>query len=372
MRLKSFTANTMTEAMQLVRDALGEDAVIVASREERPKDGKRGGVRVTAAIDPSYSEDEMFEDEPLFEDEAYEPAIEENTYVAPDITPITEKTKSARTWLQYDDENESSAIVEDITDGLLRHAVSEDVMDQVLSCATVVGMESSAIALTAAVEHLFHFTPLPLEAHPKAMMFVGPPGSGKSLAVAKLAARGVMNDLKVGVITCDTVRAGGVEQLKAFTDLLKIDLQQADTPQSLRDALYSLQGYDQILIDTAGVNPFAPEDIKGLARMIGAEDVDPILVMPAGIEAEESGETARVFATLGVETMIPTRLDIARRVGGLLSAAHQGSLSFADASHTSKVAEGLQELSPEALARLILPSAFRKNTGEIEQRLRSA
>ena len=51
MRLKSFYAKTMTEAMQMVRDTLGEDAIIVATREE--KGGK--AVRVTAAIDPAYA-----------------------------------------------------------------------------------------------------------------------------------------------------------------------------------------------------------------------------------------------------------------------------------------------------------------------------
>ncbi|HOO52259.1 MAG TPA: hypothetical protein PLK94_13320, partial [Alphaproteobacteria bacterium] len=47
MRLKSFYAKTMTEAMQLVREALGEDAIIIATREENG--GK--SVRVTAAIE---------------------------------------------------------------------------------------------------------------------------------------------------------------------------------------------------------------------------------------------------------------------------------------------------------------------------------
>ena len=34
MRLKSFYAKTLTEAMHMIRETLGEDAVIVATREE--------------------------------------------------------------------------------------------------------------------------------------------------------------------------------------------------------------------------------------------------------------------------------------------------------------------------------------------------
>ena len=47
MRLKSFTANTMKDAMQMIRETLGEDAIIVSTQEM--VGGK--GVRVTAAID---------------------------------------------------------------------------------------------------------------------------------------------------------------------------------------------------------------------------------------------------------------------------------------------------------------------------------
>ena len=48
MRLKSFTAESTQAAMRMVREALGADAVIVAT--ERAADGR--GVRVTAAVEP--------------------------------------------------------------------------------------------------------------------------------------------------------------------------------------------------------------------------------------------------------------------------------------------------------------------------------
>ncbi len=357
MRLKSFYAKTMTEAMHMVREELGEDAIIVATREERggPQNtkGRGGSVRVTAAVDTPYQDDD-FDDSFGYEDYsssgvAFEPQT--NT-----------RSRSKRDWLQYDDETENAPIIEDITDAMLRHAVTEDVMDQILSCATVVGLETSGITLVAAIEHLFSFTPLPTTPYKRPMMMVGTPGSGKTLAVAKMAARGAMNGLKIGVVSCDTVRAGGVEQLQSFTNLLRIDLQKAANPQDLRGILADLRGCDQILIDTAGINPFEKEDVKILARLIGAAEIQPFVVLPGGVDAEESGEMARVFSTIGVHTMIPTRIDMARRLGGLLSAAHQGGLSFADASNTPKVADGLVSLSPKNMAKLLMPSAFREQS----------
>lgn len=293
----------------MVRETLGEDAVIVATRDEKGGPGHGGGVRVTAAIDPSdYNAD--------YNDEMFgAPAFETHGRAAP---------SAAETWLQYDAEDEEAAVAEEITDAMLRHSVPEDVMDQILSCATVIGFEEPGIALIAAVEHLFHFTPLPTGKTAKAIMMVGPPGSGKTLAVAKQAARAVMNGLKVGVVTTDTVRAGGLEQLQGFMKLLNIQLVKAKNTAELQGALEGLRGCDQILIDTAGVNPFNGDDLRGLARMIGAGAIEAYLVLPGGMDSEESGEIGRVFSTIGVHKLIPSRVDIARRLGGLLSAAHHG------------------------------------------------
>ncbi len=333
----------------MVRETLGEDAVIVATRDE--KGGK--AVRVTAAIDPSDYDERNYGSQ-AFKDPAFE-------------THGRNGPTAAETWLQYDDEEDESAVAEVITDAMLRHAVPEDVMDQILSCATVIGFDEPGVALVASIEHLFHFTPMPVKAAKAPLVFVGPPGSGKTLAVAKAAARAAMNGLKVGVISTDTVRAGGLEQLRAFTTLLQIDLKKAEDTKALRDQIQALRGCDQILIDTAGTNPFDTDQVKILAKMIGCTETTPYLVMPGGLDAEESGEMGRVFATIGAHTLLPTRVDIARRLGGLLSAAHHGGMSFADASNTPRVADGFISLNPRNLSKLIMPASFR-NAPEQGQR----
>lgn len=327
MRLKSFYAKTMTEAMQMVRDSLGEDAIIIATREE--KGGK--SVRVTAAI-------------------------EEDRGIAFEIRQGEENARDDG-WLQYDDEHESdNQLSEAIIDVMLKHSVPEEVMDHIVSCASVMEIEEPTVALVGAIDTLFNFTPLPTKAYKKALMFVGAPGSGKTLATAKQAARAVMNNLKVEVITTDTVRAGGLEQLQAFTRVLDINLHKAKTPADLGRILKEVQGADQIVIDTAGFNPFDKNEAKALAKLIVAGDIEPVLVMPAGLDANESGEMARIFSALGVYRLLPTRVDMARRLGGLLAAAHHGNLSFSDVSATAQVADGLQPLSPRRLGALFFPS----------------
>jgi len=86
--------------------------------------------------------------------------------------------------------------------------------------------------------------------------------------------------------------------------------------------------------------------------------------MPAGLDADESGEIARVYSILGVDTVMPSRLDIARRLGGVLSAAHKGGMSFASASSSSGVADGIEDLTAQSLAHYLLPktSSGQKST----------
>jgi len=336
----------------MVRDTLGEDAVIVATREE--SGGK--SVRVTAAIEQEdrYGRDDRGQG--VFEDETrmrQEPNFEIDTVMEP---------AQAREWLQYDDEDDENAVTEQLTDVMLRHSVSDEITDQILSCATVMGLDNAEASLIAALEHLYSFRPLPQKHTSSATMLVGPPGSGKTLAAAKIATRAVMNGQRVAVISTDTIRAGGLEQLSAFTKLLRINLQKAGDPKELRKILESVQPVDQVIIDTSGMNPFATEEMRDLARLISAGDIEPVLVLPAAMDADESGEIARVYATLGVRSLLPTRLDIARRLGGLLGAAHHGGLIFSDASKTPKVADGLIQLSPQRLANLLMPQSAQKQT----------
>ncbi len=327
MRLKSFTAGTMKDAMNMIRETLGENAIIVATREENG--GKT--VRVTAAID------------------------EDTVATMPRGGVYDDRDAPSTSDWQYGDDDDEATVVEDITEVMLRHAVPDEVLDQVVSAVNIMGLTESRNALFAALQNLFEFKPLPQKTYGKPFILVGPPGAGKTLASAKVAARGALSGLKVGVITTDTVRAGGVEQLAAFTRLMGIDLKKASSPKELKDVLQSMSSMDQVIIDTAGVNPFDPESIKILARLIHAAEADPTLVIPAGMDADESGEIGRVFATIGARSMIPTRVDVARRLGSLLSAAHHGGLGFAEVSNTAKVADGLSPMSAKRLTQMLMP-----------------
>jgi len=309
----------------MVRETLGEDAIIIATREEKNAVGG-AMVHLTAAIDKdTFSEDET--------------------------------TDSASSDWLYDDDDNEAMVVEEITETMLQHGVPDEILDQIVSCAAIMDEPEPRPAMMSALENLYKFSPLPRKESKKPIMMIGPPGAGKTLATAKLAARSAMNGMKVAVITTDIERAGGREQLQAFTALMDIDLQIAQNTTALKEALLKVSDADQIIIDTAGTNPFDTDQVKTLARLVGAADMMPVLVLPAGMQADEAGEMAQIFATIGAQSLLPTRIDVARRLGSLLCAAYAGNLAFTEMSATAKVADGLSQLTSKRLTQLLMPRA---------------
>ncbi|CAK0743744.1 flagellar biosynthesis protein FlhF [uncultured Gammaproteobacteria bacterium] len=324
MRLKSFHAKTMAEAMRQVRAALGDDAIIVASREE-----EGGGVRVTAAIE----EDEQ----PAAKGRSRQSGA---TAAAKEPEPVVD-------------------IGEAVANALHRHGTPATIAEKVIDIVSDLDIDDPVMALGAGLDAVFSFQPLSDGGSGKPLLLVGPPGSGKTLTVAKLATRAVFKKRPVSVITTDTVRAGGVEQLAGFMRLLKIKLVCVEDAAALADALEVQAETEQLLIDTAGSNPYDSGDMTDLRRLVAAGGVEPVLVLPAGLDAQEAADIGQIFRSAGVRRLVITRLDTVRRFGSTLAAVYESRLNFSDVGVSARVADGLTPLTPIALARLMMPGEDR-------------
>ncbi|MBX6745063.1 MAG: hypothetical protein IRY87_23770 [Acetobacteraceae bacterium] len=193
------------------------------------------------------------------------------------------------------------------------------------------------------------FAPLP-DGVARPLLLAGPPGAGKTLSCAKLATRTVLGGGAPLVVTTDDARAGATEQLAAFTRLLGLNLAVAPQPVALAKTLARRVPDQPMLIDTAGCDPFDPAQAEALLLLARAAGATIVAVLPAGLDAGEAADLARAFAALGARHLLPTRLDAARRLGGVLAAAAAG-LALTEAGTGPGVADGLTPLTPDWLAR---------------------
>jgi flagellar biosynthesis protein FlhF len=121
----------------------------------------------------------------------------------------------------------------------------------------------------------------------------------------------------------------------------------------------SLRGRQRrIVIDTSGINPFDACAVGELAGLVRAARAEPVLVLPANVEPDEAVEIVGAFRALPIRRLLATRLDIVRRLGGLIAAASCGGYDLVGGSVTPHFTYGLRPLTPMVLARRLLRAAL--------------
>jgi flagellar biosynthesis protein FlhF len=291
MRLKIYRGPTLADVMAQARKELGAEALILSTRRTV------AGMELTAAL-------ELPEDDP--------PPVS-----PPQPAPSPRREANALAW----------------------HGIPEALADRL-----------AAGPLERTLASVLRFGHLPLGADEPPLLLTGPPGAGKTLTIARLATRLVLGGIQPLVITADGRRAGAPEELAAYTRLLGLSLIVADQPATLMRALRHRAASTPVLIDTAGVNPFEGDPMDVIQALTAAAAATSVLVLPGGQDPLEAAEQAAAFAETGVCHFIPTRLDIARRLGSVIAAAAESPLVLSEAGTGAGAKDGLTALTPNVLA----------------------
>ena len=313
MRLKVYTAASVTQAMDRIREELGDDAVIVAVDEAG------GKARVTVASDvPRRAA-----------------ALPDADVAPPAPLPPRQSHDAAhlRAILRY-------------------HGIPSAIARQVETLADRHGddgaHEAAGQALAACIQTL------PVELAPDApVLLAGTPGQGKTLAAARLATAARLAGHEAHVITLDGAASGATEQLRAFCAPSGTGVTAAGDMAALKSAQAAARG-KAVIIDTAGLNPYALEDVEQLAHVIRHAVAEPVWVMAAGIDSLEAADMADMFASMGARRMIATRLDASRRLGALLTAPIKAGLALAGFSTSPYLADLIEPATPFRLAQFLL------------------
>lgn len=184
---------------------------------------------------------------------------------------------------------------------------------------------------------------------------VGPTGAGKTTTIAKLAAAYAdrHNPRDVALVTTDTVRVGGREQLHSYGRQLGIAVHEADSDVRLAQTLERLRDYKLVLIDTAGMGQRDRNLVGQLNWLRAAGQVHTLLVLPANSHFGDLDEVVRRFSGAQPHGVVLTKVDETGRLGSALSVIVDHQLPMAWITDGQRVPEDLHRASaPNLVLRL--------------------
>ena len=158
----------------------------------------------------------------------------------------------------------------------------------------------------------------------KTIMLVGPTGVGKTTTVAKLASILYSKQKDVGLITLDTYRMAAPEQLRAYGDILKFEVEACKNYGELEDCLLQFMDKDSILIDTTGQNQkqiIIDEELKSMIDLVNPDQLT--LVLSATTKTEDMFDCIDKFSALDVNSIIITKIDETNTLGEIINIAYK-------------------------------------------------
>ncbi len=380
MKIKKYVVRDMQEAIKLIREDLGPDAVIVSSHP-LPRRGLAGffaprQIEVTAAMDEpvkpavraiaegeagdssaqkllnllsTFNTTETGISSKRFEGrEAY--SEKDNGRFSPAFSLMLKKEGK----ITADNElfNKWRRILSDIE-------IQGNIVEDFLQAVPDTSKESDdriksylADSITKLLEP-YYIDP----ANKKVNVLVGPAGAGKTLTLVKMAAMRAMRDNKqAALITLNGNKVGSLVELKYYGNLIQAPVDSAANAGELAEALDRHSDKDYIFIDTAGV---APNNSGGLLKIKDIlesleTEMDIYLVMNSTTRLRDLKRCAGGFNKLGYNKFVFTRLDETETLGPLLNFVCNLERPVSYVTFGQKVPDDIVAVTPKKLAGLVL------------------
>src|SRR3954447_7244646 len=184
--------------------------------------------------------------------------------------------------------------------------------------------------------------------------FVGSGGSGKTLAVARLAAAYAEGgDQPVSVFSLRPRDDG--DELRDLLERFDVPVHVVDGPDPARARMRQLPDQAVVVVDTPAVRPQDERAVAALADELKKMLYEIHLTLPATVSTASARELVADLAPLGISRICLTHLDETSHIGGAAQGAVRGGKPFSYVGSGTGVAEGLEPAEPDALAALVLP-----------------
>jgi flagellar biosynthesis protein FlhF len=411
MKVKTFHALTMQDAMRAIKEELGPDAIILSAKEVR-EGGRvvqafnRPVLEVMAASDqdvqrssqaaekvshgavPGRPSPEGLEAPPTFQ-QTLHGILKPNAEVTTPPVGRSASSKPSRVHVKLNRRrhfrtvvNELGRLLEDLSRENVQSIGSQPVpmlswlrrslIEQGMNASTADWLvneackteqvsgpcddESIRRALQREIATRVR-TSEPLhngEGFPSIGLLIGPSGAGKTAAVAKLASYYRLEQRRsVALITFDTYRETAVEQLRRYAKVVGVPFACAVSARQVHQGLRRHTRVDLVLIDMPGIGPGDLALAKELRRLLPQGAVTTHLVLPASTREQELCRITRRLSDLPQLRLLFTKLDETESFGTIFEVAHQTGVPLSYWSIGRRVPGDIEVASSERLAALL-------------------
>ena len=365
MRIVRQVAPTTRQALRIIRERLGENAVILSSRRTAQ------GVEITAGAEVAAGTE--------FTELAPEAAVAAATAPAPRapvaelvVSPVAapapdpimagpppatdtvgQELKTLRCMLEtqlaqlaWSDLTRRLPVHAELLRELSEMGLARDLAERVVQqLAEGVDLaQARRFAFTALAQYLQVAGERWAEEGGR-LAFIGTTGVGKTTSLAKIAVRWALRHGGRGLalVAADSTRMGATDELRALGQLLGSTVHVPEQFSDLPALLAQLAHYRMVLIDTPGASLRDAKFASRLAVLANcASQLDCVLVLSANTQAAALEEVVRRFEPAHPKCALLTKLDEAASLGGSLSVLIRSQLRLCHVSDGQRVPEDLR------------------------------
>ncbi len=342
---ETFIAPNPREAFELAREKYGyfSDLKLLKAVQIKDEDG-----RLVSQITVSVSSDDFLASIGLDEEEE----------LANEIGQLKSQITHMKELMNPEETPKEIQKTESIKSLMLKKGLSEAWIDEALGAILGTSIaEDEELVLSYLIDEIEEQLSIRNEdmSKPKIMMLIGSTGVGKTTTIAKLAARYSLlldRSLKVALINLDSFRVGAYEQLSHYADKMYIKHIKVERVDMFSSTLNSLNRYDVILIDTAGISPYDTgkliKTIEFLKNTKG-HDIETSLVISATAKRDDIMDIYEHFSFLDIHSAILTKFDETRKVGELFSFLIEQDIPVSYISSGQNVPDDLEPANKEKM-----------------------
>jgi flagellar biosynthesis protein FlhF len=386
MIIKKFQAPTETEAMLMAKEEMGSAAVIMNIKTIKQRGlarlFKKDIVEVTAALEeriptdklPTKTIDLIAKEQILPELEVPKTnAIEEKLDNLQNILESKISNSEKDTDISEDDKKEEEnsvnlKFIQLVYRQLIENEVDEKYANQILGeIESSLKKESNVDSILAGIYQKIILKlgqPKAIEVDEKKgkiIFFVGPTGVGKTTTIAKLASYFKLEKkAKIALITSDTYRIAAVEQLRTYANILDVPLSVVYTLEEFNNSIKMFEGYDLILVDTAGRSHKNDEQCNEMFHLI--EDCviseqlvkEVYLVLSAATKYKDLMKINQVYSHIKKYSIIFTKLDETTCLGNILNMKLATGVPLSYVTSGQAVPDDISIIDAQKIARSLL------------------